>query len=106
MLAGERVLLGVIHQAGVGARRGREDLHLLRQYAQFLAGKALERKHIFLCAARVSRDEVIGQELLFAGSFAQRIKALLESQQALHTGLAHAPQHRRLGMLRRQFKLP
>ena len=75
---GEGVFLGVIHHTGIGGRCGREDLHLLGQHIELLAGEAFESLHVFLRAAGIGGDEIIAEKLFFPYLPIDGIKTLFE----------------------------
>ena len=71
---------GVVHQAGIGAGCGSEDLHLFGVDLELLAAEALERGHVLFAAAGMGGDHVVGQELRLACFVGQFIEFGVESQ--------------------------
>jgi len=88
-LAGEWIEFGIVHQAGVCRRGGGENLDLLGVDSQFSAGKEAQVLHIGLSAAGVGGDQVVGQELAFAGHTVQIIDPGFELQRRSCARLAH-----------------
>jgi len=92
-LEGEGVEFGVVHQGSVGGGSGGEDLHLLGVETQLLADEAFEAQHVILGTARVSGDEVVGEELSLAGGLRAAVKLLFEAQQGGWAGLTHVGEY-------------
>jgi len=101
--AGKGVGSGPVHEAGIGGWCRGENLHLFRSDFQLLADELSQFQHMVHGAARVGRDQVIGEKLLFAGFPGKAVKFFLERQQQINRGLAHFLQDFGLTVFRSDF---
>ena len=83
-LEGPGVQAGGVHQRGVGARGGCEDLHLLGDHAKLRGAGVAQRIHLGVRAARMGGHHVICQKLFFVGIGRCFEEALAEPVHGLH----------------------
>ena len=81
-------------------------MHLFRSDLQLSADKLPQFQHVVHGAARVCRDQVIGEKLFFAGFLGKPVKAIFEFQQQVNCRFAHFFQDFRFAVLRGDFQLP
>ena len=100
----QRVFVGVVHRRCRGHRAGVEGLHLVGSKAAFLQPDR-QVHHVVVTGARVGRDEIRDQKLLFARFQRVLFKHLLELVIAADAGLHHFGEWALLGVLRRNLQV-